>query len=178
MPTLEDIKSQIQHLDSGSKLLGFKEIKELPNILWDDEQVEKLVQGWYGKGEGILAATNKRLVFVDKGLIYGLRVEDFPYDKITSIQYKTGLIFGKITIFASGNKADIEQVDKKQTRDFGDYVRARISGIKEHACVSKTPTEPSTEDVITRLERLAKLKQQGVLSEDEFLVQKKIILES
>ena len=102
MPTLEEIKTQIQHIDGVSKLLGRKEIKELPNILWEDEIVEKMVQGQYNTGIGILVATNKRLLFVDKGLIYGLHVEDFPYDKITSIQYKTGLLYGEIKIFASG----------------------------------------------------------------------------
>lgn len=86
MPTLEDIKKQINRLDGASKLLGFKEIKALPDILWDDENIERIVQGMYNNGLGILCATNKRLLFVDKGLLYGLTVEDFPYDKITSIQ--------------------------------------------------------------------------------------------
>ena len=70
-------------------------------------------------------------------LLYGLKVEDFPYDKITSIQYETGMFFGKVTIFASGNKADINQIDKKQAKDFGDYVRARITGQSEHAGISE-----------------------------------------
>lgn len=174
MPTLEEIKKQIQHLDGVSRLFGRKEIKELPNILWEDEIVEKMVQGYYGCGQGILVATNKRLLFVDKGLIYGLRVEDFPHGKITSIQYKTGLVFGTITIFTSGNKADIEQIDKKQARDFAEYVRARISGAKEHASIPKN--KPSSDDVITQLEKLAKLKEQGILSEEELSSQKKNIL--
>ena len=174
MPTLEEIKIQIKCLDGVSRLLGRREIRELPNILWDDEIVEQIVQCLYENGQGILVATNKRLLFVDKGLIYGLRIEDFPYDKITSIQYETGLIFGKIKIFASGNKADIEQVDKKQARDFAEYVRARISGIKEHASIPKN--KPASDDVITQLERLAKLKSQGVISDEEFSSQKKKIL--
>ena len=113
MPTLEEIKSQISNIDGGSKFFGFKEIKELPNILWEDEVVECLVQGVYGNGMGILCSTNKRLVFVDKGMLYGLKVEDFPYAKITSIQYETGMLMGKITIFASGNKADIDHIDAR-----------------------------------------------------------------
>jgi hypothetical protein len=86
MPTLEDIKKQVSSLDGTSMLLGRKEIKELPSILWEDECVEQIIQGTYNNGNGILVATNKRLVFVDKGIIFGLKVEDFPYDKITSIQ--------------------------------------------------------------------------------------------
>lgn len=174
MPTLDEIKSQIQNIDGTSKFFGFKEIKQLPDILWEDELIEKLVQGLYNNGQGILVATNKRLIFVDKGLIYGLRVEDFPYDKITSIQYETGLLFGEIKIFASGNKADIKQINKQQARDFAEYVRARISSTKDHASMPhSTPN-----DVIAQLEKLAKLKEQGILSEEEFLAQKKKILES
>lgn len=172
MPNLEQIKEQIKNIDGVSKLLGRKEIKQLPTILWENELIEKLVQGTYNNGTGILVATNKRLVFVDKGTFFGLRVEDFPYDKITSIQYKTGLLLGKITIFASGNRAEIINVDKQQTRNFSDYVRARISSSVDHASMPKS----SSEDVITQLEKLAKFKDQGILSEEEFIDQKKKIL--
>jgi hypothetical protein len=187
MPTLEEIKSQLSHLDGVSKLLGRKEIKELPNILWEDERLEKLVQGFYVKGNGILVATNKRLIFIDKGLIYGLRVEDFPYDKISSIQYSTGMLLGKITIFTSGNKADIDQIDKNQVKQFAEYVRARISGALEHASyqtnekqeLSRSNEKKSTgidDELIEGLERLGKLKEQGILTEEEFSAKKKQLL--
>lgn len=173
MPTLEEVKNQIGAIDGVSMLLGRKEIKELPSILWEDEIVEKLVQGSYDNKFGILVATNKRLIFVDKGLIYGVRVEDFSYDKISSIQYETGLLFGKITIFSSGNKAEIKQASKGLARGFSDYVRARISGIKEHASYN---SGNSGIDTISQLEKLAKLKEQGILTEEEFLAQKRKIL--
>ncbi|ETP70347.1 hypothetical protein G159_02120 [Planococcus glaciei CHR43] len=56
-----------------------------------------------------------------------MKVEDFPYDKISSIQYATGIMFGNITIYTSGNKAEITQVDKAQTKNFAEPLRARIS---------------------------------------------------
>jgi hypothetical protein len=158
-----------------------KEIKELPNILWEDERVEKIVTGTYENGNGVLLATNKRLLFVDKGMMK-LRVEDFPYDKVSSIQYKTGMMMGTLTIFASGNRADIKNVPKDQVRAFGDYVRARTSGAMEHAsappaAVPATPT-PGGDDVVSQLERLAKLREQGILSDEEFTAQKEKILGS
>ena len=180
MPTLDEIKEQIRNLDTASKILGFREIKVLPDVLWEDEVLERVVQGLYNNNHGILCATNKRLVFVDKGLLYGLKVEDFPYDKITSIQYETGMFFGKVTIFASGNKADIGQIDKKQAKDFGDYVRARITGQSKHAGISEKDKADSMtfEEKLNALERLAKLKEQGILSEAELEIEKKKIMES
>lgn len=175
MPTKDEIEKQIKSLDGASRFLGRKEIKELPNILWDNESLEKIVQGMYNNKQGVLVATSLRLIFIDKGLLYGLSVEDFPYDKISSIQYETKMMFGKITIYTSGNKATIEQIDKKQTRDFAEYVRNKISKNGNKPDVSKEKSTPP-DDVVTQLERLAKLKEQGILSQDEFDAQKQKIL--
>jgi len=84
MPTLEQIQEQLKRIDGISHLLGSKEVKELPSIMWEDEDAEHMVQGIYNNGLGVLFATNKRLIFVDKGMFFGLKVEDFPYDKIAS----------------------------------------------------------------------------------------------
>lgn len=178
MPSLDDIKSQIKGLGGLDSYLGRREIKELPNILWHDEKVENIIQGLYNNSNGVLVATNKRLVFVDKGILFGLKVEDFPYDKISSIQYETGLLMGKMTIFTSGNKAVIDNVEKSKVRAFGDWVRARISAPKDNVLtqpIAQTQTT-SGSDPLEKLERLAKLKEQGILTDDEFQKQKQQIL--
>ena len=61
-----------------------KEIKELPKILSENEKLDNIIQGMYNGGIGILVSTNYRLIFIDKGLLYELKVEDFPLNKITS----------------------------------------------------------------------------------------------
>ncbi len=171
---LNGIKSQIQalRLDDLSTYLGRKEINELPNILSLEEKIDNIVQGIYNNGQGILVSTNTRLIFVDKGLLYGLKVEDFPLDKITSIQYETGLLWGKIKIHTSGNIATIENVDKSSSRQFSEFIRNKISQPKE----TITPIN-SQINVIDQIEQLAKLKEKGILSEEEFSEQKKKLLE-
>ena len=181
MPTLTEIQLQIKNLDGFESFLGSKEIKELPNILWADETVENIIQGTYNDGNGILVATNRRLVFVDKGILFGLKVEDFAYDKISSIQYETGIFFGKLTIFTSGNKAVIDNVIKAKVRVFGDWVRSRISApITNSINQPSTPIHNSSQgkvDIADQLERLAKLKDQGILTDEEFTIQKKKLLD-
>jgi hypothetical protein len=175
MPSLEEVRLQLKSIDGATRFLGFREIKELPAILWHDEVVEQLVTGFYGNGNGVLVATNKRLVFVDKGLVFGLRVEDFPYEKITSIQYKIGLLFGEITIFASGNRADIKNVAKDVARSFAEHARARMTPIAASHSASAHSTQGS-DAIVAALERLATLKSQGILTESEFESQKARIL--
>ncbi len=175
MPTLKEIQEKIKTLDSGSKIVKKREVKELPGILSEEETIERIIEGNYEEeiSTGILVATNKRLIFIVKGLLR-LRVEDFPYDKISSIQYEKGIMMGKITIFASGNKASIRNVSKNQVKDFGDFVREYISQKSK----SEQEHQKMGEDIVTKLENLAALKDKGILTEEEFQVQKKKMLEN
>jgi hypothetical protein len=172
---LEDIKTHIESLglDDASSLLGLKEINELPEILNTDESIDNIIQGYYNKGRGILVSTNRRLVFIDKGFLYGLKVEDFPLDKITSIQYETGMMLGKVKIHTSGNTAIIENVDKNIARKFAEFIRNKLSEPKP----SSIPTIKSEPDVLEQLGKLGKLYESGIISEQEFGEQKKKLLD-
>ncbi len=101
---------------------------------------------------------------------------------MSSIQYETGMIFGKITIFASGNRAEIDQVEKKRTRTFAEYARSKISAgssIEQPQSTTQANVAVDSADImIEKLERLATLKDKGILTEDEFLAQKEKILNS
>lgn len=190
--TLEDVKArlssgqetanrihvQLQNIgitqSSSPAIWGRKEIAELPAIISEDEIMFGLVQGVYNKGQGILVGTNKRLLFVDKGIIYGLKVEDFGLDKISSIQYETGFIFADIKIMASGNIAKISNVEKNSGRAFCEKVRTKLSEPKQSA----TPVTVVQQqvDVADQLEKFARLKEQGILTQEEFDNQKKKLL--
>jgi Bacterial PH domain len=137
VPSQDEIQAQLDEWQIHDRGRVRREIEELPNILWGDETIERVVQGMYEGGSGLLVGTNKRLVFINKGFS-SLKVEDFPYDKITSIQYSTGMINGEIKVFASGNKTEIKNVPKRAARDFAEAVRARVSAIAEPATSSGT----------------------------------------
>lgn len=171
MPSLEEIKKQITAIDDTSRLLESKEVKELPNIFSEDEHIEQIIQCTQGNNGGVLVGTNKRLVFVSKGIMSGLIVDDFPaYNKITDVSYKTGILMGEMTIRAPMHIAIVEYIDKAKTSIFGEFVRAKVKAVAE----SNSPVQ--IDDVVSKLERLAVLKTQGILTEAEFLEQKRKIL--
>lgn len=178
---MEEIKPILSQMDGSSTFFARKEIKELPSILWENEMPEAIIQGRYQNSIGILVCTNKRLIFINKG-VFNLKVEDFPLNNVSSIQYETGMIFGKITIFASGNRAEIDQVEKKRTRTFAEYARSKISAgssIEQPQSTTQANVAVDSADImIEKLERLATLKDKGILTEDEFLAQKEKILNS
>lgn len=125
-----DVKKAIKSLNGDEGFFGRLEINKLHKILSEDEIPEVIAQGDYKNSNGILVATTKRLLFVNKGLA-SLKFEDFPYETISSIQYSTGLALGEITILNSGNKSTIKQIAKEQVVPFVEYIRSRSSKITD-----------------------------------------------
>ena len=82
-----------------------------------DEQIQKSVFGFYEASfmgnktfrSGLLAATNKRLVFFSKKL-FGYEMETFAYKNITSIESGKGLLGYKLAFYVSGNKASMSNI--------------------------------------------------------------------
>lgn len=175
MPSLDEITVQIKSLGGTGDLYKCREIKELPRVLWEDENIERIISGKYGEDRGIIVATNKRLVIVVKRFFSYTRVTDFSYDKITSIQYQTGLIFGDISIFASGNREDIGLIEKSLARNFAEYVRARITKPTEHAS-KRAQEQLNDSNASVQLKKLEDLKNEGILTDEEYSSFRKRIL--
>lgn len=170
---MESIEKALEQMDGvNKKLFVRREIKDLPNILWENETLEKIADGMLGNSTGVLVATNSRLIFLNKKFYGGMEVIDYDYSQISSIEYETGWVFGKITIYSHGVKAKIEQMEKMYVRDIAEYVRARISAPKEHANVKKEEVR----SVVDQLKELKGLMDEGILSEEEFKREKEKIL--
>ena len=177
------IDAALKQLDGISKnLLVHGEIKELPGILWEGEFPEMLASGRYNNGRGVLVAADRRVVFVDKGVPGSLKIEDIPYDKISSIESKTGMLMGEITIYASGNKEQIRSVPKDQVRQFSDFLRNKMSLVNNKSQGSQPPTLVASSpapvvSVADELKKFAELRDLGVISEEEFNAQKSRLLQ-
>jgi hypothetical protein len=158
----------------GSK----REIKRLPEHLWENERVDLLTGGTYGSGTGVLVLTDRRLLFLKDGVM-SKTSEDFPLEKISSIQWSTGMLLGKITVFASGNKAEILNVQKQDGKMITDAVRARTAGGTSAPSEVPAPVAPpaSGPDVYEQLRKLGELHQAGVLTDEEFTVKKQQLLD-
>ena len=127
MPTIKEIHDSIKHLDESQQLLKYPEIKELPHILQKDESIERIASGVYDGRKGILAATEKRLLFICKGLIFSLKIYDFPYDAIKSIKPTTGFNLGDLDITTAGGSICVELIDKPLLKGLVEYIGNRIA---------------------------------------------------
>ena len=183
-PDIQAAKDRMQNRFGAGR-----EMKRLVNHLWEGEQVQLMAAGRYGAGQGLLVLTDRRLLFVMDGLTRQT-TEDFPLDKVSSVQWTTSMVWGTLTIFASGNKADIDQMDKKDGKQLADAIRGRLAAparpvhappslMHQHALgrPSAMPQPPTAgPDVYEQLRKLGELRDLGVVTPDEFDTKKRELL--
>lgn len=173
MDAREQIDALAEKFPANIRIFMRKELKKLPELLNDSEDVVNLAQGRYEGKQGAVVVTDRRVMLVEEG-VFRSRLEDFPYERISSIQTDKGMMFGKIVIFASGNKAILDQImPKEKSTEIGDYVRSRLAAGSQ----AVPATAPATEDPLDRLKKLGELKEAGVVTDEEFAAQKAKILD-
>lgn len=166
--------SNAMALKFGSK----REIKRLESHLHHGEEVSHMARGQYGREVGLVVLTNLRLIFFSEGFV-GHSLEDFPIEKVSSVQNKSGLMGGSLTIYASGNTAEISSIQAADAKRIADAIRAAINLRSQAAQApvgSPIPAQPQI-DVADQIAKLAALRDQGILTEDEFSSQKSKLLE-
>ncbi len=162
-----------------------KLLEKAQEHLTEGEHVLASIQGTYeikvagtdGVRTGMFAATNKRLLFYAKKL-GGYDLESFPYDHISSFEMSKGVMGHKMTFFASGNKVEMKWINKGDIPTFSDAVRSRMG--KVSATFQEPPSgNPATNvDVVEQLRKFAALRDEGILTEEEFQAKKTQILQA
>ena len=161
-----------------------REITELPQILREGETVDTLASGQYGGGAGLLAMTDRRLVFLEHGAT-ARRVAEFAYGSISSVRWQGGMIFGTLTVLAAGSQAEINQIPKQDGRALADRLRSRVAQETAPAgqAAPAAPHAPAAvpaaggQDVATRLATLEQLRAVGAVTDAEYRDRRAAILD-
>lgn len=116
---------------------------------------------------GALIATDRKILFYGKKT-FGFETEIFPFSSISSIELSKGVIGHKISIFASGNKAEMSGIASPNVNEFLSYVRENLG--------SKPASSVAALSAADELKKFAELKDAGIISDEEFNAKKKQIL--
>jgi hypothetical protein len=152
-----------------------KELNHLPEILSEGEQVLAFTSGIMDGNTWLITLTDRRIIFLDKGMIYGLKQASIGLDKVNAVSGKTGLIFGSITIEDGASQRHISNVWKKTVVRFVNKVR---DALEQRRLPPLAYSQAQGTDVVSMLERLAALRASGIITEQEFEQQKTKILAS
>lgn len=154
-----------------------KELNHLPEVLADGEQVLAFTSGLMDGNTWLVTLTDHRIIFLDKGMIYGLKQTAIDLDKVNAVSGETGIFFGKISIQDSASTRVIDNVWKKTVVPFTNMVRDVINKRKSASNQPTTISAPVS-DPVERLEKLSVMLSKGLISDAEFLEQKARILAS
>ncbi|HCC00632.1 MAG TPA: hypothetical protein DEP42_05390 [Ruminococcaceae bacterium] len=158
-----------------SNLFGTKkEVVALPGILADNEVVKYATSGTVNGNTVLMLCTDMRVLFIDKGLMYGIRFTEIPLDMVNSVNYQKGLILGSISIVNGAVITQINSVTKETAPIMADAIKkARNEFIKPQQTVTQATPQKSTAD---ELREFKSLMDDGILTQEEFTLKKKQLL--
>ena len=176
MRTLESIQEEIKNIDNLTNSFSKeKEVKHLPKILDDNEHIRYLTRGSMDDNRYyLIVCTQKRMIFLSCGLFVGLFQSEILLERINSISYKTGAMFASLEICHGVSKISIKDSINELAKPFVDAVNLAIKELKNTE--TSEPKASNQDDTIAKLEKLAALKEKGILTEEEFAQQKAKIL--
>jgi len=193
-----------QQISSHTQITNKKELSEIGKILYrldEDEKVLCVARQSRIKPGGskittpnIIFVTNKRLIIRNPTML-GMRenVEDYSYDKITNIKLEKGVFSSTLVITAPGmgtaartgrvhglvawgrgEDGTIDAIPKDKAEQILEIIRNGMESFKK----SRDPRGVGqTTSVADELAKYAKLKEQGVLTEQEFIQLKQDLLQ-
>jgi hypothetical protein len=164
----------------SNKIGKKRDVRKLPEYLNAGETVLAITGGMVSSKNGLLVATDRRALFVAEGVI-NHSFEDFPYDRITTVTSSRGPLFGKIVIHTSGAARVVEQVAKGEAEAVAAVIRERVEAVTRErlypgAAPPTAPTASAPLSLAAELRELAELRDQGILTAEEFDAQKARLL--
>lgn len=122
-----------------------KELDVLPKILAPFEQVLSFSSGLMDGNTWLIVLTDQRVLFLDKGMLFGLKQTSIELENIVSIDGETGLVFGTLRMSTAAGPHEIRNVWKRTVNAFVNKVRAAASARKRGERMISPGTEVDTQ---------------------------------
>jgi Bacterial PH domain/Short C-terminal domain len=186
--------SSIQPLNDDD----LQEVKKIHEMLNPNEDVlvvarqSRIKPGGSAVTPNIIFATNKRIIIKDPYMM-GIKenIVDIPYDVITSVKLEKGLLsstirfeapaligskrLGMIDGVVSGEddqEGIIEAIPKRKAEDVVQIIRSGMHNMSSDVTETRPnfngPSNSNRSSITDELTKLGKLKQDGIISEEEF----------
>ena len=182
----------------------YEEIEKIKEMLNPNEEVimvarqSRILPGGSYITPNVIYATNRRIIMRDPYML-GIKenIVDIPYDVITSVRLEKGLFSSEIRFEApaivgskrlgmihgivsgeTDNEGIIKAIPKRKAEDLVQVIRSGIYGYNNSG-IRRPPHQQhaNSTSLADELTKFAKLREQGVLTEDEFERIKKGLIE-
>src|SRR5690349_17020778 len=103
MPTLANVRQQIAAYPDRYIFWTQKEVRALPKILDEGEAIKAVTSGMVQGSTWLAVCTDRRLIFLNCRMFFGLRQVQMPLDRVQSIDHDFTIFFGNIRVFDGVN---------------------------------------------------------------------------
>lgn len=198
---MNDYSEQIKEAVKGNAFYfgSNRELRRLPEYLHEGEQVVSIITGSRRglRGRGIVVATNERIIFIWDGWVFREN-QDYPYETISSVEFKTGIFFGTFVMYGKGDETaynwvgrvagakfakKVRELVAQASRDENAY-RAQYAAGTRPSELHPSPVHPQPvgaptagpDLVLKQIEELGALRDKGYISLDDYEIKKQELL--
>ncbi|WP_288441726.1 PH domain-containing protein [uncultured Chryseobacterium sp.] len=180
----QKIKNQLEMLHANLSMFTKGEIKELPYLISEDEQITAITDAQFVNtlDAGVLVATPKRMISVSKGMFGAAKINIYPNENIQSVSFVTHPRSPIIKLHLEERIVEFEcYMDKEDAEKFYDTIKTIYNNSKDQSPkqmgTAGKSIAVSSDEILNQLEKLGKLRENGILTDAEFAEQKKKLLE-
>ncbi|KFF26078.1 PH domain-containing protein [Chryseobacterium vrystaatense] len=175
---LKEIKYELEQVNANLSIFTKGEIKELPGILSANERIIAATDAQLLKSldAGVLLVTHQRMLSVSKGMFSNVIVNEYPNETINEVSIVNNPLSPIIKLHTEDKIVQFECFcDREDAERFYSFIKEIYNKPKPHDKTAEA-TEVSSEAIFSQLEKLGKLRESGILTEQEFAEQKKKLL--
>jgi hypothetical protein len=131
--------------------------------------------GFKVRRQATVLVTDRRVVIFSQ-MDTGYDVQDYAYGLLTGVDYKSGFNGGYLYLRASGDSAHVRYIEKGDIERIVQAIRQRMAAAHPAGAVTTAPVP--TSDFAEEIRKLASLRDDGLLNEEEFQARRSKLLES
>ncbi len=180
----QKIKNELERLHANLSVFTKGEIKELPYFISEEEQIIAITDAQFVNtlDAGVLVATPNRMISVSKGMFGAAKINIYPNETIKLLSFVTHPRSPIIKLHLEERTVEFEcYMDKEDAEKFYDTIKNIYNNPQEQSSKqigsAKRSVSVSSEEIFNQLEKLGKLRENGILTDAEFTEQKKKLLE-
>lgn len=131
MLSLRKVDDQLKKINfKKSGLWGHCRVKELSKVLHEDEEIKHCVNGYYEGGFALLAATDQRLLLIDRKPMF-LTIEAIWYDKIGQVDYTHRLLNATICVSTPNKQLTFNSWNHRNIHEILTYSQKKMTELKQ-----------------------------------------------
>tara|TARA_B100000929_G_scaffold131143_1_gene103887 strand:- start:17 stop:433 length:417 start_codon:yes stop_codon:yes gene_type:complete len=127
----EYVEKQLAKVNAKKRLGVGKELKHLHEVINKGENILGHTRGFYNGNTWLVCITDRRVLFLDKGMIYGMKSAEIPLDNVSSVNYETGILVGSITVTAGGAEKKVGKLRKQDVKDISNLISEAAAKAKK-----------------------------------------------